>query len=220
VPLRETPDVTITDCTTNITTYLAHWEGRASNRFHMKFLDNVATAAPRYSMVAAVLAMTLQAHQQIRTNANADVWDIGQKTLKAIDGLYGWSNVSDTTVALSVFVASASVMSAIATGGVGAALAVGAFASSMISTYKQTAKIGGGSISSVIGDMRDAISRVVSGITDQEHGLAAVLDQISDNLAKLGQTSEIPAPTSVPGLLGGDRKAREDPDSPFGFAPT
>src|SRR5262249_20154241 len=115
-------DVAINDRVTDmVNAHLRNWDGGAAGAFKTHFLDHIGNASDLQGQVAASLALTLEAHKEIRQRANSDVWTIGNNTLHAIDKMKGICHAGTASTALTVFGAVASVLTA--SSGIGFALA-------------------------------------------------------------------------------------------------
>jgi len=229
------PNITIADREGAMIRRLNYWRGIAADNFNDNFVTKIPSKAEMQKSVAVALAVGVEAEQRIRQNANNDVWNIGQATIKFLDAMAGNCPASAQPVVggLTIFGAVASVFAA--TGGMGAVLAGLGLASTVgsaitsdaphrrsVSIHGEAAHatISGGSALSAISSMRGAIHRVVSQIPEQEQDLARVLNDISLNVRDDEMT--VPAPTDVTGPASHTVHAlsREGADNNLQFSPS
>ena len=96
---------------------LRHWSGNAANEFDENFLSAIGDVRERQGWLAAFLAATLQAHQNIRKQVHDDVVAIGNAAKQALDEIIRGRS-TDVHTKLSVFTAIVSVLLAIPTDGI------------------------------------------------------------------------------------------------------
>ncbi|MGH3391977.1 MAG: hypothetical protein ACRDOO_24150 [Actinomadura sp.] len=216
-----TDSLPIAERAQDIGSHLREWHGGARTQFDIFFVNHIDTAFPLQAALARSLALILQAHQEIRARANADVWEIGRKTLDALHAHMAWCNCSPSTITatLTVGAAAASVLTA------GGALAVTMAAFSAANAIAgagitvsddQKKKISGGSTLDILAHMRAATTAVEQEINNQVSSLVRLTDTLADNVASVGDRIEIPSPSSAPGFKSSIR----NPDNPGGFYPT
>ncbi|GAA4619351.1 hypothetical protein GCM10023195_87420 [Actinoallomurus liliacearum] len=216
-----TDRLSIADRTHDIGTHLQNWQGAARAQFDTFFVNHIDTAIPLQAALARSLALILQAHQEIRARANADVWEIGQKTIQALHAESAMCSCSPSTITATVTVGTAAASVLTAGGALAATMAAFSFANaianaSMAGSREDKAKISGGTPLAILANMRTAIDKVKQAIADQERELAALTNTLADNVASVGERMEIPSPNDAPGF----RTAIRNPDNPCGFRPT
>jgi hypothetical protein len=68
-----------------VRSHLKEWSGKAATAFEL-YLDDNARAATLQREVTLSLALALEAQLEVNRRLNTDIWEIGQKTYKALDG--------------------------------------------------------------------------------------------------------------------------------------
>ena len=183
---------------------LSYWEGVAADGFKNEYLDRLKSTVGPQAGLAAVLAVALAAHQRIRQTTFDNIWDVGQQTLAALNGLYS-SNPGSGKVVLSVLTSAISVLMAIPTDGLsfaglyGLGMAGVGLADAVAASTKL---ISGGTVQSVINSMSDRIADILTGIEQQEQEICDFLDKISTQLRPEDLT--VPSPKPVTDLAGAD----------------
>jgi hypothetical protein len=76
--------------------HLKEWTGDAALAFELYLKNNVRAAALQRE-IALSLTLGLEAQLEINRRINTDIWEIGQKTYKALDGLDAWCPGADAS---------------------------------------------------------------------------------------------------------------------------
>ncbi|MCO5968979.1 hypothetical protein [Actinoallomurus soli] len=216
-----TDRLSIAERTSDIGAHLREWHGDARIQFDTFFVNHIGTAVPLQAALARSLALILQAHQEVRARANADVWEIGQKTIKALHAELAMCNCSPSAVTATITVGTAAASVLTAGGALAAAMAAFSFANAVTNaaiagSREDKAKVSGATPLAILANMRTAIGKVKQAITDQERALASLTNTLADNVSSVGERMEIPSPNDAPGF----RTAIQNPDSPRGFRPS
>lgn len=216
-----TDGLSITDRMHDIGSHLQEWHGEARTQFDTLFVNHIDTAIPLQAALARSLALILQAHQEVRARANADVWEIGQKTIQALHAELAMCSCSPSTVTATITVGTAAASVLTAGGALAAAMAAFSFANaitnaSAVVSREEKAKVSGGTPLAILANMRIAVGKVRQAVADQERELASLTNTLAENVSSVGQRMEIPSPNDAPGF----RAAVQNPDNPRGFRPT
>ena len=208
-PVGETVDV--------IRTRMKSWEGQAALAF-TNYLHQHVEAAALQREVTMSLAIALEAQLEIDRRINTDIWEIGQKTLKALESLDAWSPGSSgakSAALLTIAGAIAAVIFAGATAGAGAAAlgaAVGVEAIQRIATIwtnsapleSKTVVIGGLTVPPVITGMQNAMTELQKGIDGQQQQLVDGLNKYTAAVHGVWNKLLIAAPDDLGALRGAD----------------
>ncbi|MEV8506303.1 hypothetical protein AB0368_15915 [Actinoplanes sp. NPDC051475] len=175
--------------------HMKQWQGNAALAFE-HYLQNNVDAAALQRQVALSLALGLEAQLEINRRINTDIWEIGQKTYKALDGLDAWcpgANASKSVALLTIAGAIAAVIFAGATAGAGGAAfaaTVGveglqSLATTLSNTgplQNQKVDIGGMTVPPNITGMQNAMTTLTKSIDAQQQELTAGLVKFSANV--------------------------------------
>ena len=175
--------------------HLKEWTGDAALAFE-HYLRNTVRAAALQREIVLSLALGLEVQLEINRRINTDIWEIGQKTYKALDGLDAWcpgANASNTVALLSIAGAIAAVIFAGATAGAGAAAfatAVGVEGlQSLATTLSNTGPlpnkkvdIGGLTVPPIITSMQNAMTELSTSIDVQQQDLSSGLSRFSQDV--------------------------------------
>jgi hypothetical protein len=163
---------------------IVDWKGDGADAFERDYLRPLETAVLPQSELAVALAYALRAHKETRERMHNNIWDIGQKTLTALDSLHA-CNPREASTALTVFLAAVSVLLAIPTGGwsvraaVGLGNAVQGFGGTVGgSTDAPVKDIGGATVNAVVSSMADAIASLTTGVDQQEQTISYFLGEV------------------------------------------
>ena len=194
-----------------INTRMKSWDGTAALAFG-NYLRNNVDAAELQREVTMSLAIALEAQLEVNRRINTDIWEIGQKTYKVLEGLDAWcpgSSGAKSAALLTIGGAIAAVIFAGATAGVGGAAigaavgaAVGVEAIQSIATIwtnsaplqNQKVTIGGMTVPPVIAGMQNAMTQLLKGIDAQQQQLVAGLGQYSAAVHDARDKLLVPAP--------------------------
>jgi hypothetical protein len=191
------PDNDVATRITDITnTRLDYWHGQASDSFQFGFLSKLTKAVPQQCELAVALAVALTAQQQLTLAKHKDVWEVGHKTLTALDGLHDPCQGHDINVVLTVVTAAISVILAVPTRGLSLAGLLGLTKASqgLATTVNTNWKIGGETVYSVINSMADTLAGVLTGQDEQEQVIQQYLDKIGTEISPQDITPPEPKP--------------------------
>jgi hypothetical protein len=140
-----------------------------------------------------------------------NIWDIGQKTLTALDSLHACHSHEASTT-LTVFTAAVAVLLAIPTKGLsfralfGLGNAVKGLGGAVGGSTDAPVKgIGGGTVNAVISSMADAVASLTTGVDQQEQTIGHFLGEVGGAFTADGVT--VPQPTAA------TKAAHEDIDA-------
>ncbi|WP_433361086.1 hypothetical protein ACQPZX_27860 [Actinoplanes sp. CA-142083] len=197
--------------------HMKEWTGKAALAFDHYLAENVRAAALQRE-VALSLALGLEAQLEINRRINTDIWEVGQKTYKALDGLDAWcpgANASKTVALLTIGGAIAAVIFAGATAGAGGAAfaaAVGveglqSLATTLSNTgplQPQKADIGGMTVPPIITGMQNAMTQLSRTIDAQQQDLAGALGTFAQDVRANMRHIMIPGPDALSALRTAD----------------
>jgi hypothetical protein len=175
--------------------HMKEWHGNAALAFEHYLQSNVDAAALQ-RQVALSLALGLEVQLEINRRINTDIWEIGQKTYKALGGLDAWcpgANASNTVALLSIAGAIAAVIFAGATAGAGGAAFAAAVGveglQSLATTLSNTGplqnkkvEIGGLTVPPIITSMQNAMTELAKSIDAQQQELTAALAKFNQDV--------------------------------------
>jgi hypothetical protein len=193
--------------------HLKDWTGNAALAFEHYLENNVGAAALQRQVVLS-LALGLEAQLEINRRINTDIWEIGQKTYQALDGLDAWcpgANASKTTALLTIGGAIAAVIFAGATAGAGGAAfatAVGVEGLQSLATtlsnvaplQDQKVEIGGRTVPPIITGMQTAMTQLTKSIDPPQQELAAAIATFAADVQRNRRKLMIETPDAFPEL--------------------
>ena len=215
VPVKETVNI--------ITTHLKQWEGDAADAFEI-YIKNLEISAAYQREVALSLAAGLEASLSIRRALLTDIWEIGNKTLKALDAIEGWcpgQRAAKVQALLTIGGAIAAVVFVgIATGGTGAAIATATAVEGLQSTAsilgtvpalttKET--IGGMTVPPILEGMANAITILNRSLNEQQQEVTRAVQAVSQSLDGVYHRALLSAPERLTSIAGSDRQHLEQP---------
>jgi hypothetical protein len=204
---------------------LPYWHGHAATAFQSDFLDVLADRAPAQSLVAMVLSNALVAQQQITLHTHADVRQIRDRTLDALDAIVH-SHDGDPAMLLETSIALAGVLFAIPTDGgsiaaaaagdaaVSTALDAGGQAFAVASSVKsaasavhsaathQYATVNGKTVDSVVSSMFRAMHKLKRVREQQERQIVRYLNTVSEQLVPGSLAAPEPTQVTKPAQTG------------------
>jgi hypothetical protein len=200
-----------------ISSHLKGWSGAAATGFEL-FMNKNGDAATLQRDVALSLALALEAQLEINRRVITDVWDIGQKTFKALEGLDAWcpgANASKSQALLTIGGAIAAVIFAGATAGAGTAALLAAVSvegwQSLATIWSNTAAleekkvdIGGMTVPPIISGMQNAMTLLMKSFDAQQQTLAAGLASYNTEVRANWNGLLVPGPTELNNLRGAD----------------
>lgn len=193
-----------------ISGHMKQWTGDAALAFEHYLKNNVRAAALQRQVVLS-LALGLEAQLEINRRINTDIWEIGQKTYKALDGLDAWcpgANASKSVALLTIAGAIAAVIFAGATAGAGGAAfatAVGveglqSLATTLSNTGPLETKkvdIGGLTVPPIITGMQNAMTELSKSLDAQQRDLSSGLSAFTREVQKNWNKIMIPGPDAL-----------------------
>jgi hypothetical protein len=209
-----------------ISGHMKEWTGDAALAFEL-YLKNNVRAAALHREIALSLALGLEAQLEINRRINTDIWEIGQKTYKALHGLDAWcpgANASKTVALLSIAGAIAAVIFAGATagaGGVAFAAAVGVEGLQSLSTtlsntgplQNKKVDIGGLTVPPIITGMQNAMTELSKSIDAQQQELANGLSKFTQDVHANRDKIMVPGPREMNDIRTADGAALKASDS-------
>jgi hypothetical protein len=200
-----------------MTTHMKQWEGEAADGFEY-YIKRLEQSARLQRELSLSLAVTLEAQLEIRRRTLTDIYEIGQKTLTALDSIDGWcpgSRTSQVQAVLTIGGAVAAVAFAGATGvgaiGVGveglqsAAAILGA--QPALTPSKET--IGGMTVPPILSGMAGAITKLATTASQQEQDLVNCLAKVSGSVSENWGMLLLAAPAKLTSLRNADRETLE-----------
>jgi hypothetical protein len=186
-----------------ISSRLKYWAGPASDSFGNNYLRPLAATVGPQSALAAELAVSLTAYQNLRDAMHADIWQIGQETLTVLDSVAG-SHPHEAIVVLTVCTAAVSVLLAVPTDGWSFAGAFGLYKA--VQGFTGTTKnvsttIGGKTVAAVISSMMSAIVTMSANIEAQQQDVISFLNKVGSQITSKDLT--VPQPDMITGLVKG-----------------
>jgi len=208
--------------------HMKEWTGNAALAFE-HYLENNLRASALQREVALSLALGLEAQLEINRRINTDIWEIGQKTYKALDGLDAWcpgANASRSVALLTISGAIAAVIFAGATAGAGGAAFAAAVGveglQSLATTLSNTGPlqdkkvdIGGMTVPPIIAGMQNAMSELTKSIDAQQQELAGGLNKFAQNVHANWQKIMISSPRALNAVRNVDSTALRTPSGFF-----
>ncbi|MET8154169.1 hypothetical protein ACIBSW_12600 [Actinoplanes sp. NPDC049668] len=208
--------------------HLKEWIGNAANSFE-HYLDVNARAAVLQREVTLSLALSLEAQLEINRRVNTDIWEIGQKTYKALDGLDAWcpgGNASKASALLTIGGAIAAVIFAGATAGAGTAALAAAVSvegwqslatiwSNSKPLQEKKVDIGGRTVPPIITGMQNAINLLTKTLDTQNQELVNGLSKFTDAFHHNWNDVLIAAPDKFTKLRSADRDTISGTDGMF-----
>lgn len=196
------PAVPVANTINTMNSHLQHWDGTAAKQVKY-YLDKFDTAAGLQCQLATSLAVTLQAQLEIRSRMLANVWDIGNKSLKALDALDGWCpSKAELITEITVFGAIAAVIDAFpeSLALVGEASLDGAAILALLPGQQQEKPtIGGPTVPAVLSSVQRALNLVAGQVDSAQQELVDCLKKLE---VALSQDMKIiqPDPPDISGL--------------------
>jgi len=208
--------------------HMKEWTGNAALAFE-HYLENNLRASALQREVALSLALGLEAQLEINRRINTDIWEIGQKTYKALDGLDAWcpgANASRSVALLTISGAIAAVIFAGATAGAGGAAFAAAVGveglQSLATTLSNTGPlqdkrvdIGGMTVPPIIAGMQNAMSELTKSIDAQQQELAGGLNKFAQNVHANWQKIMISSPRALNAVRNVDSTTLRTPSGFF-----
>ena len=193
-----------------ITGHMKEWSGDAALAFEV-YLKNNVRAAALHREIALSLALGLEAQLEINRRINTDIWEIGDKTYKALEGLDAWcpgADASKSVALLTIAGAIAAVIFAGATAGAGAAAfatAVGVEGIQSLATTlsnlgpleEQKVDIGGATVPPIITGMQNAMTELDKALDAQQQELADGLATFAQNVSANWKTIMVTPPREI-----------------------
>ena len=200
--------------------HLKEWTGGAALAFEQYLKNNVRAAALQREVTLS-LALGLEVQLEINRRINTDIWEIGQKTYKALDGLDAWcpgANAANSVALLSIAGAIAAVIFAGVTAGAGGAAFAAAAGveglQSLATTLSNTGplqttkvEIGGLTVPPIIAGMQDAMTELSQAIDVQQQDLSSGLGTFTQDVHTNWQRIMVAGPRELDKLRTADSAA-------------
>jgi hypothetical protein len=203
----------IGDVVNLVKTHMKQWQGDASVAFE-DYMSRTATAANLHREIALSMALATEVQLEINRRIITDIWEVGQKTLKALDGLDAWcpgANSAKAVALLTIGGAIAGVatvfLTEVTAGGY--AVALGAVASQTgiegwqgLATIlgatsglrEEKVEIGGMTVPPIITGMQNALNRVTATADATSKQLADALTKYRSIVDANWNKLVLPAP--------------------------
>ncbi|MCM4083083.1 hypothetical protein [Paractinoplanes hotanensis] len=206
--------------------HMKEWTGDAALAFEL-YLKNNVRAAALHREIALSLALSLEAQLEINRRINTDIWEIGQKTYKALDGLDAWcpgANASKSVALLTISGAIAAVIFTGATAGAGGAAFAAAVGveglQSLATTLSNTGPlqnkkvdIGGLTVPPIITGMQNAMTELTKSIDAQQQELASGLTTFTQDVHANWNRILVPGPREMNDVRNADGASLKTSDS-------
>jgi hypothetical protein len=196
----------LSDITSTIQTRVQNWSGDAADQFKF-YLDDFATSTDRQRELAVSLAVTLECQLEIKRRTIYDVWQLGETTIKVLNGLDGWHCPTRGTAAIMLTIAGSIVAVALAAeaAGVSVGLMEGVAATgeaagmtgSILSTggpFTIQQPLGGNTVPQVIDSMRNAMEKIVQTAEDKQRDLVSSLNKLANQVDIARYSIQLSAP--------------------------
>ena len=207
VPVKQTVDTVVT--------HMKRWEGGAADGFEL-YVKGLETSAAYQREIALSLANALEVQISIRKTMLADIWEIGDKTYRALDDLDGWCSNSAKVQAKLTILGAIAAVAFVATDGVAAVAVEGlqSFAAIMGAVPALTTQetIGGATVPPILEGMANAITKLNQGVDSQQNEVSQALQKVNQSLDRLWGQALLPAPANLTKLRGAGRGQLEQPD--------
>jgi hypothetical protein len=205
VPAGGAPATPVANTVNHMKDHLAHWDGDAAQEVK-NYLATFDVAAGLQCQLATSLAVTLQAQLEIRSRMLANIWDIGNKTLKALEALDGWCpSKAQLMTEITVFGAIAAVIDAIPTGGLAlvgeTALDGAAILALLPGQPQEKPSIGGPTVPAVLSSMQAAMALVAGQVDTAQQEVVSCLKKLEGALTQNMTNIQPDPPRDVPGLM-------------------
>lgn len=211
VPVEESTDI--------ILTHLKQWDGLAAEGFE-NYMKRLETSAAYHRQVSISLANGLEALIAIRKSLLTDIWEIGDKTYKALDELDSWCTNSASQAAKLTIVGALAAVAFVVTDGAAAVAVEGLQSAAAIMGATQTLgqaaeePISGATVPPILSGMAQAIEKLRTSVDQQEQIVARAMQAVSGSLQHMWDKALLPAPDSLTTVAG---KSRADLEKPTGF---
>jgi len=217
VPVEETVNI--------ITTHLKQWEGDAADAFEIYIKDLKSSTARQRELILS-LAAALEAQLSIRRAVLTDIWEIGNKTLKALEQLEGWCPSTDAAKTQAVLTIGGAIAAVVfvglSTGGTGAAIATATAVEGLQSVASilgavpalKTApeNIGGATVPPILTGMANAINKLNTTLNQQQQEVVRALQALGQSLDRIYNHVLLPAPGKLTSVRGASRSQLEKAD--------
>ncbi|MEU4218176.1 hypothetical protein [Actinoplanes sp. NPDC026623] len=208
--------------------HMKEWTGNAALAFE-HYLENNVRAAVLQREVVLSLALGLEVQLEINRRINTDIWEIGQKTYKALDGLDAWcpgANASNTVAILTIAGAIAAVIFAGVTAGAGGAAVAAAVGveglQSLATTLSNTGPlqtqkvaIGGMTVPPIIAGMQNAMTALTKSIDAQQQELTAGLTRFHQDVQRERKKIMVESPSALNDVRTADSAVLRTPNGFF-----
>jgi hypothetical protein len=192
------------------TIHMKHWTGDAANAF-TGYCLMLKQAVEIQHQFAISLAEVMDAHLELRRRQLTDVWNIGEKTIQALDALDSWCNRKKTIQnVLTVVGAIAAVVVVVATEGAVAPVAaegvqsLAAILGTIPDRQEEPADISGATVQAVVSSMYNVIQKLHTLIDEQEQQLQRALQTLQTVVHGAMPTLLVEPPTEFTGLSSVD----------------
>jgi hypothetical protein len=201
--------------TTNImVTHLKQWSGHAAESFET-YVKQMETSAAYQRQISISLANGLEAMIAIRKSMLADIWEIGEKTYKALDELDSWCTNSASQAAKLTILGALAAVAFVVTDGAAAVAVEGLQSAAAIMGATQTLQaasqepISGATVPPILSGMARAIDKLQAGVDQQEQVVAKAMQAVSGSLDHVWNQALLHAPGPLSAAAGQSRAQLE-----------
>lgn len=200
-------------------TRMKDWEGAAANAFQSNFVKQMPKAIGLQARTITSLAITMEANLEIRRRANDDIWEIGQKTMTALDQVDD-CDPAEVGCVLSVVGAVVGIIGTLVaapeSGGLSLA-GTAAIISGLFGAAGASVGLSGATVPSVMQHMRSAITTVKKSIHNEEKELRRAVEKLCEHARQDRQQLRVPHPVALTSLKGEDVSDLKDPNGTHSF---
>jgi hypothetical protein len=212
VPVQETVDT--------IRIHLKQWDGQAADAFE-KYINDLKLSSVLQRQLVLSLAAALEVQLSIRRSVLTDIWEVGNKTIKALEELEGWcpgQREAKVQALLTIGGAIAAVVFVSVTGGSGAAIAAATGVEGLQSVAailgavpplitKET--IAGMTVPPILESMANVIILLIKRLNDQQQEVVRALRTTNQLVDKASNLFLMPAPAKLTAVAGANRAELE-----------
>jgi hypothetical protein len=210
VPVQQTINI--------INVHLKQWDGEAADAF-ANYVNDLGLSAARQRYLVVSLADAREAQLSIRRSILTDIWEVGNKTIKALEGWCPGQREAKVQALLTIGGAIAAVVFvSVTTGGSGAAIAAAAGVEGLQSVAailgavpplitKET--IAGMTVPPILESMANVITLLSKRLNDQQQEVVRALRTTNQLVDKLFNLFLVPAPAKLTGVASANRAELE-----------
>jgi hypothetical protein len=212
VPVKQTTDIMVT--------HLKQWEGQAADQFEV-YVKALETSAAYQRQVSVSLANGVEAMMAVRRSMLTDIWEIGDKTYKALDELDSFCTNSASQAAKITVVGALAAVAFVATDGAAAIAVEGLQSAAAIMGANQTLQqaaeepISGATVPPILAGMTSCIQKVRATVDEHEQTIARAIQAVATSLDGVWNQALLRAPASL--TTAAASETRTQLEQPSGF---